>query len=171
MKQPMPTSVEVNVDPALHADFREVLRNVKKQASVAHLVAYVWEAAIIAETRRAASAAPELTCKGCGGTIAQHDRLLRCRRDSPVQAADRLYAIVKRLLEAADSTCEQPPEYRRSALFRILDEAIPRSPVGWRIRGYSQFRRGTPTEWRYVDGPEPPKVNIREDCDIEPLYR
>ena len=75
----MNTKVEVDVDPALHADFREVLRNVGKQESVAHLVAYVWQAAVVAETRRSAAAAPDLRCKGCGGTIAQHTRMLHCR--------------------------------------------------------------------------------------------
>jgi hypothetical protein len=139
----MTTIVEVNVDPALHDAFREVLRNVNKQASVAHLVAYVWEAAIIAETKRAASAAPEPTCKGCGGTIAQHTKMLNCRCDhtrfcseypncsppchlSRVQTADRLHALAGRLLESADKTCDSPPQYRGAALFRILDEALPR---------------------------------------------
>lgn len=141
-------NVEVNVDPALHDDFRAVLRNVNKQASVAHLVAYVWEAAIAAETRRAANAAPELTCKGCGGTIAQHTKTLNCRCDhtrfcaeypncnppchiaSRVAQADRLHALANRLLEAADASSEQPTQYRGARLFRILDEVLPGLKAG-----------------------------------------
>jgi Lar family restriction alleviation protein len=43
-------------------------------------------------------------------------------------------------------------------------------PVAWRVRGYNQFKTGTPRPWRYFDGPEQPKVNDPDCCDMEPLY-
>ena len=43
-------------------------------------------------------------------------------------------------------------------------------PVAWRVRGYSQFRIGSPGPWRYVDGPTRPIINDESTCDIEPLY-
>ena len=43
-------------------------------------------------------------------------------------------------------------------------------PHAWRVRGYAQFKTGTPGPWRYFDGPTKPIVNSPEECDIEPLH-
>lgn len=47
-------------------------------------------------------------------------------------------------------------------------QPVQGEPVAWRVRGYNQFKTGTPGPWRYFDGR--PDVNGPDCCDIEPLY-
>jgi hypothetical protein len=83
-------------------------------------------------------------CDGCGGTIAEHTKLLHCRCD-------------------ATRYCDEWPNCSPPC-------HIGRRPVAWRVRGYNQFKTGEPGAWRYIDGASRPKVSDPNCCDIEPLY-
>lgn len=60
-------------------------------------------------------------------------------------------------------------EYPEEGVIPLV-EFPAQQPVAWRVRGYNQFKTGTPGQWRYFDGADRPKVNNPEDCDMEPLY-
>ncbi len=77
-------------------------------------------------------------------------------RYAAAEHKDNIYAA----LAALDKLEAQPD----------IDAAVKAVPVAWRVRGYSQFRTGKPTPWRYVDGEKRPLVNDPACCDMEPLF-
>ena len=67
---------------------------------------------------------------------------------------------LRRLHAAVESALASPPA--------PPVQPVQGEPVAWRVRGYNQFKTGTPGPWRYFDGR--PDVNGPDYCDIEPLY-
>lgn len=76
---------------------------------------------------------------------------------------------VKCVLSPHDAfSADQMRDYALAAI--AAASPIQAEPVAWRLRGYSQFKTGTPGPWRYSTGPKMPPANVPSDCDFEPLY-
>lgn len=88
----------------------------------------------------------------------------------------------KKVVEAGEralaSHAPAAPEHLRQSDAKVYaaigqkyqDSVAQSEPVAWRVRGYSQFKTGAPTAWRFYDGAGRPTTNHPQDCDTEPLF-
>lgn len=88
--------------------------------------------------------------------------------EPPMSMREAFEAYYRRELPDADFSA--PMWKVEWAIWQAALASRPTSePVAWRVRGYNQFKTGTPGEWRFFDGPDKPRVNDPDCCDMEPL--
>lgn len=108
------------------------------------------------------SAAEICTLQGEDGDAGIGAQYVCCTNSSCSSSSALVYPLMD------DVTTLLAERWNRRALTAQALPAAP-EPVAWRVRGYNQFKTGTPGPWRYFDGPTKPGVNTPDCCDIEPL--